>query len=106
LNYLTEGDDAMARYAMLIQFTDQGIANIQQSPKRAKAFKAAAKKAGVEVESLFWTLGAYDGLVVLNAPDESTAVALALKLGSLGNVRTTMLRAFDAAEFKGILEKV
>jgi uncharacterized protein with GYD domain len=91
---------------MLLKFTDKGIATVKDSPSRAEAFRAAASKAGAVVESQFWTLGEYDGVLVFQAPDEPTAVGLALELGRHGNVRTCLLRAFDAGEFKGILSKM
>ena len=96
----------MVRYVLLLKFTDQGITNVKDSPSRAEAFKAAASRAGVNVESQFWTLGEYDGVAVFTAPDEGTAVALALGLGKLGNTRTCMLRAFDATEFRDIVGKM
>ena len=96
----------MARFVMLLKFTDKGIAGIKESPSRAEAFRSAAAKSGCTVESQFWTLGEYDGAVVLAAPDYAAATALALDLGRLGNVRTTMLRAFNAAEFKEIVAKL
>ncbi len=95
----------MARYVVLLNFTEKGLASIKESPSRAEAFKKAASKAGASVESVYWTLGSYDGILVLSAEDEATAVGLALKLGKAGNVRTTMLRAFDAGEFGQIAAK-
>jgi uncharacterized protein with GYD domain len=95
----------MARYAMLLQFTEQGIKDIKDSPARAMSFRAEAAKAGAAVEGQYWLLGEYDGLIVFNAPDEGTATSLALRLGGLGNVRTCLCRAFDEAEFKAILAK-
>lgn len=96
----------MARFIMLHKFTDQGIAKIKDSPSRVAAFRSAAAKAGVTVEAIYWLMGEYDGLVVLNAPDEATATALALDLGSHGSVRTHLLRAFDESEFRVILGKM
>mgnify|MGYP000225817200 CR=1 FL=1 len=61
---------------------------------------------GATIESAYWTLGVYDGAFVISAPDDATAAALTLKLGRDGNVRTTMLRAFDADEFGEVLGKV
>ena len=52
-----------------------------------------------------WTLGEYDIVVVLEAPDDETATSLALEVSSLGNVRTTTLRGFDADEMRGIVER-
>ena len=89
----------MERYLMLFKFTDKGIGAIKDSPGRAKTFKDAAAKVGATVEVQLWTLGEYDGALLLSAPNAGVAGALALGLGRLGNVRTTLLRAFDADEF-------
>ena len=66
--------------------------------------KASAKKLGVKVTDIFWTLGPFDGLLVLEAPDDETATALMLHLGSLGNIQTQTARAFTASEMEKILE--
>ncbi len=95
----------MATFVTTIKFTPQGIKNVQDTCKRAAAFKAAAKKMGARVTAQFWTLGPFDGLVVLEAPDEETATALLLQLGSLGNVQTQTARAFTATEMEKILER-
>jgi uncharacterized protein with GYD domain len=96
----------MMRYAVLLRFTEKGIEAIQKSPARADAFRAAAAKVKARVEGQWWTSGSYDGILVFSAPDEETACALVLKLGAADCVQTTMLRAFDEAEFKGVLKKM
>jgi uncharacterized protein with GYD domain len=96
----------MSSYLVLIQFTDQGIRNIKDSPKRAAAAAAAAKKFGVKVREQFWTLGPYDGALVLEAPDDETVTAWALNLGSLGNVKTQTMRALGAKEFATAIAKI
>ena len=85
----------MPTYVMLANFTDQGIRNIKDSPKRADAFKNSAKKAGATVKEVFWTLGQYDVVAIVEAPDDVTMTALGLATGKLGNVRTQTLRAFS-----------
>jgi uncharacterized protein with GYD domain len=101
-----EGGSAMPTYVMLLSFTDQGIRNIKDSPKRADAFKNTAKKAGATVKEVFWTLGQYDVVTIVEAPDDVTMTALGLATGKLGNVRTQTLRAFSAADMKNILGKM
>ena len=96
----------MVRYLVLVSFTEKGIAAAKESPGRAEAFRAAAARSGANVESLYWTLGPYDGMVVLSAPDDATAAAVVLELAKTGKVRTTMLRAFDAGEFKTVAGKL
>jgi uncharacterized protein with GYD domain len=89
---------AMAAYVVLGNFTDQGIRNAKESPKRAEAFKAMAKTFGVTVKEILWTQGRYDIVTIVDAPDELSFMSLTLSLGALGNVRTESLRAFSADE--------
>ena len=96
----------MATYILLVNFTDQGIRNAQASPKRADTFKELAKKAGVNVKDLYWTLEQYDALVIIEAPDNATATAVSLSLSKLGNVRTQTLPAFSADEMQTIIGKM
>ena len=91
----------MARYLTLLKFTEQGARNIKKSTERALAFRDAAKKVGVTVETQFWTIGAYDGALVLSG-EEKNILRTVAELASLGNVRTETLQAFDADQFKGI----
>jgi len=95
----------MATFISTIKFTEQGIKAIHETTKRAASVKAAAKKMGVKVTSIFWTLGSYDGLLIFEAPDDETATALMLLISTSGNVQTTTARAFTAAEMDGILGK-
>lgn len=96
----------MATFVSTIRFSEQGIKNVKDTCKRAEAFKGAAKKMGVKVREIFWTLGPFDGLMILDAPDDETATALMLQLGSLGNVHTQTARAYNAAEMQAILAKL
>ena len=96
----------MATFISTIKFTDQGVKAIQDTTKRAAGVKAAAKKLGIKVTNTFWTLGAFDGLLVFDAPDDETATALMLHVGSQGNVQTTTARAFNAAEMDKILSSM
>lgn len=95
----------MPTYVTLANFTDQGIRNYSDSPKRAKAFKELIEQMGGEVKALVWTMGAYDVVAVTEAPDDETAIAAALKVSSLGNVRTTTLRGFGMEEIESIIKR-
>ena len=96
----------MVTYVALTKFTDQGIRNAKESPKRADAFKQMAKTFGVTVKEIVWTQGRYDIVTILEALDETAAMSLTLSLGALGNVRTESLRAFSAAEMTKIIGKM
>lgn len=95
----------MAAYLALLKFTPQGLQNIHESTRRAAVFKAAAKKAGAKVTHTYWTLGAYDGTILFDAPDDTVVAALMVSLAGLGNVQTSVLRAFSGAEFDAVVAK-
>ena len=95
----------MATYIMLGTFTEQGIRGIKNTAKRATAMQAAAKKMGITVKDVYWTLGQYDVAAVFEAPDDATMTALALSIGAKGNVRTQLLPAFTEKEIAPIIAK-
>ena len=96
----------MATYIVLANFTDQGIRNVKETTKRAGAVREMAKKFGVSVKELFWTLGSYDVVVICEAPDDTSMTALGLAIGAAGNVRTQTLRAYSKEDMEGILRKL
>lgn len=95
----------MSSYISLVNFTDQGVRNFKDTTKRAKAFTDLVEQMGGQLKGIYWTLGAYDIVAITEAPDDETATAVALKVSSLGNVRTTTLRGFDMEEIETIIEK-
>jgi len=96
----------MPTYVCLIQFKDQGIRNIKDTVKRSDAAMAEAEKMGMKIVEEYWTMGAYDAVVIIEAPDDETMSAFILKVGSLGNVQGQTLRAFRRNEMEGILAKI
>jgi len=96
----------MATFISTVKFTDQGEKTILDTTRRAASFKMTAKKMGVKVIAQYWTLGQFDGLLIYDAPDDETATALMLHLGSLDNVHTSTMRAFVAAEIDALMEKL
>ena len=96
----------MATYIVLTNFTDQGVRNVKDSPKRADAVKKLAKKFGVTAKEFFWTLGSYDLVAIFEAPDEESMTAVGLAIGAAGNVRTQTMRAFSKDEMSAVLAKL
>ena len=96
----------MANYIILGSFTDQGIRNVKDTTKRADAVRSMAENVGATIKDIYWTLGSYDIVAVLEAPDDESATALGISIGSLGNVRTQTLRAFTADEIGNIIGKI
>jgi uncharacterized protein with GYD domain len=93
----------MATFITTLKFTEKGIREIHESPKRAAAFKAAAKKMGVKVTGLYWTLGSFDGVIIAEAPDDETVTAAMLGLSAKGYVHTTTSRALEASEIEKVI---
>ena len=95
----------MATFISLVNFTDQGIQNVKESPGRYEAFKALAEKLGGTVKGVYYTMGKYDMVIIMEGSDEAAMTAM-LKAGSLGNVRTESLRGFSLEEMKKIIGKM
>ncbi|HUL94749.1 MAG TPA: GYD domain-containing protein [Usitatibacter sp.] len=96
----------MATYIVLSTFTDQGIRTVRDTTKRADGVRDAAKKLGITTKDIYWTLGSYDVVAIFEADDEASVTAMALTLGSGGNVRTQVMRAFTKDEMNGVLKKM
>jgi uncharacterized protein with GYD domain len=93
----------MATYIILINYTDQGIRNVKDSPKRLDAAKKLLKSMGGEIKEFFLTMGSYDIAIVAEAPGDDVIAKFTLASGSLGNIRTTTLKAFPEVEYRKII---
>ena len=92
----------MATFISLLNFTDQGIRNVKDSPDRYEEFRKMAEEKGVRFTSVYWTVGHYDVVAILEGPEEAVTAAL-LKLGTLGNVRSETLRGYSVEEMKNLI---
>jgi uncharacterized protein with GYD domain len=95
----------MARYISLLRFTEQGAKNMKKSTTRAHDFDKVAAKAGVKVEGQYWTMGKYDGVLILSADSEEKVLHMLTLLAALGNVRTNTMQAFVDKEFDAIVKQ-
>ena len=93
----------MPMYIILINYTDQGIRNVKESPKRLDAAKKLLKSMGGEFKQFYLTMGAYDLATIVEAPNDEAIAKFALVVGSLGNIRTTTLKAFPEDEYRKIV---
>ena len=93
----------MPTYISLVKYTEQGIRNIKDSPKRLDAAKKMLKEMGGEIKGFYLTMGEYDIVTICEAPDDEAMTRFFLALGSLGNVRTSTLRAFPEEEYRRIV---
>jgi uncharacterized protein with GYD domain len=96
----------MPTYVSLLKYTAKGIAEVKTSPDRIAAARAAAESVGGSMGEFLVTMGRYDGVVTSEFPDDETAAAFMLRIGTLGFVSTETLRAFDESSFKAITDKL
>jgi uncharacterized protein with GYD domain len=95
----------MPSYVTLMNWTDQGVKTFRDTVDRASAAEVALNPAGIKFKDLYWTVGEYDLIAILDAPDEESLAAALLVLAAQGNLRTTTLRAFTADEMKDVIAK-
>lgn len=93
----------MAKFIVLTSWTDQGIRKVKESPARLDQVRELAKRYGCTLSDFHMTVGAYDMVVTLDAPDDESAAKLLIAIGSAGNIRTTTLKAFPEDEYRKIV---
>jgi uncharacterized protein with GYD domain len=105
-NIFRKEASSMPTYIGLYKLTDQGIKNIKDAPQRIGDGIKRAEALGGKVIGFYTVLGEYDYIAIGEFPNDTVAVALALAMGSEGNVRTTTLKAFTREEFAEIVKKL
>ena len=96
----------MPTYIALLKYTQQGAAKLKASPKRLDSGRKLFEKAGAKIKDTYLTMGRYDLVCVIDAPDDETYARLLLQLGSQGNVTTETLKAFTEDEFRKIVAAI
>ncbi len=96
----------MPTYISLVNYTDQGVQNIKNAPKRIRDFRKLIASMGGKLKSVHLTMGSYDLVVISEAPDDETITKATLTVAGQGNIRTTTMRAFDEAEMKRIVSSL
>ncbi len=93
----------MAIYLLLLNWTDQGVKYVKESPKRLDAAKKLAQDLGGQISTVYLTQGSFDLALVTEMPNDEKLASFVLKLGSLGNVRTTTLKAYSEDDYRKII---
>jgi uncharacterized protein with GYD domain len=96
----------MPTYVALMNWTDQGVRNVRDTVQRREQADALADKHGAKIAQVYWTVGPYDLVTIVEADDDESVTAMLLELGSGGNLRTTTLRAYDSEQMSGILQRL
>jgi uncharacterized protein with GYD domain len=96
----------MPTYVVLMNWTDQGVKTVRDTVHRRDQADALAERHGARIEQVYWTVGPYDLVTVIEASDDESVTAMLLELGSAGNLRTTTLRAYDHDQMQGIIQRL
>ena len=96
----------MPSYVLLLNYTDEGMQNIKYSPQHVQAFRQAVEIAGSRMPAIYMTMGQYDLVAIIEAPSDEACVSIALGLCSLGNLRSTTLKAFGEEDLGSIVENI
>ena len=96
----------MPTYILLTNWTEQGIKNVKDSPKRLDSARKTIEAAGGKIVASYLTMGKYDLVHIVESPDDKTAATLALKAASGGNIRTETLKAFTETYFRKIIDNI
>jgi len=96
----------MAKFISLVKYTSKGIENIKESPNRLDAVKQLSKSMGASVEAFYLTMGSYDIVLIMDAPNSETAAKLILAVTSGGAVSTETLTAFSEEEYRKIISEL
>lgn len=93
----------MATYIMLMNYTEKGIAAVKQAPTRVDQARELFKSLGAELKQYYLTMGDYDAMAIVEAPNAEVMAKIALIVGSQGYVRTKTLEAFPEQEYRNII---
>lgn len=96
----------MQTYVILMNFTEQGVKTIKDSPARISGMFKSVEAAGGKILALYATMGQYDLVAISEGPSDEVALLQLIGLGMAGNVRTTTLKAFSVEEFAAVLQKL
>ena len=96
----------MSTYIILVNWTDQGIRTVKESPQRLATAKKVIEAAGGKMTGFYLTMGRYDMVAIAEAPNDESVATMMLGLGSGGGIRTETMKAFTEDQYRDIIAKV
>jgi uncharacterized protein with GYD domain len=101
-----KGGSTMAKYISLVKYTAKGIEKVKESPNRLDAVKQLCESMGAKVEGFYLTMGRYDIILIVDAPNPETVAKIVLTTSSGGAVSTETLPAFPEEEYRKIISEL
>jgi uncharacterized protein with GYD domain len=96
----------MPMFMMYLSWTEQGIRNIKDAPKRAQSARELAKKMGITIKEIYLTSGDNDLVVMVDTPNGDNVAKFAMALGAQGNVRSRTVRAWPESEMHKLISEL
>jgi len=96
----------MPKYISLVKYTSKGVEKIKESPNRLDAVKNLCEGMNAKVEGFYLTMGRYDIILIVDAPNPETAAKILLTTTSAGSVSTETLAAFTEEEYRKIISEL
>ena len=96
----------MTTYISLMKLTEQGIKDIKNAPRRIETARKGVEAMGGKLIAVYSVMGEYDYVAIAEFPGDEAGMAFLMALGSMGNLRTTSLKAFTEEEFANIVKKI
>jgi uncharacterized protein with GYD domain len=96
----------VATYVILANLTDQGARTMQNLPRRIENARATFRALGADLKRILFAMGAYDYVVIAEAPDDETITRVSLAISSQGNVRTNTFRVYTEEEALKLVEDI
>ena len=93
----------MPTYVMLTNLTPDGVRTLKSNPNRVAEVNKEVESIGVKVLAQYATLGAYDFVTIVEAPDDKTMAKVSVELGSRGTMTSQTMAAMPAEDLAGAL---
>ena len=96
----------MAKYISLVKYTAKGIENVKESPNRYDTFKQLCESMGATIDGVYLTMGRYDLILIMDAPNPEIVAKIILTTASKGSISTETLPAFAEEEYRKIFSEL
>jgi uncharacterized protein with GYD domain len=96
----------MPTFIITMNWTEQGIHNVKDAPKRAGTAREIAKKLGVEIKQTYLTNGDADFISIVESASGDNIAKFCMAIGAMGNVRTRTVRAWSEAEYSKLISEL
>ena len=96
----------MPVYITLLNYTQTGVERIKNAPDRLDDAKKVFTEFGGKITSFYSVMGQYDAVVISDVPTDDLAAKIALKIASMGNIRSETMRAYTEDEYRRIINEL